>query len=566
MAEKVAVTSLCWLPAGSVSAKGAAPGRRFAEFAENEDSDDQATIAAEEDAVAGEKNGKPAQKGGKSEKAGSNKAGKNRPLTLDEEFDLDNYDDEPGAADALNDASMGGADPNFGNCFSVTDEDRALAFNDPDLSPEQQDSDSEGSDHEVQASDKLFLSLACEDDACVAEVYVYDDENQAMFVHHELLLNAYPLCADYLSLPGAGSSSSAAGGGARHCAAVGGFDHSIDIWNLGDADAMEPELRLEGEVVARGGAGARGGAKKRQGAVTKANGKKKMTAAGLDPTKGHAGPVMCLEANRLQQNVLASGSADHVVKLWDLGSGKCASSFTHHKSKVQCVRWHAEEPSLLLTAGYDKKVCFLDVREGDKRPVTLALDADAEQALWHDSDPNLCFVSTEKGSVFCYDVRKVIGGGDATPALWRLDAYAGKKQTACSGLAQSGRALVTAGTDGVAKVFDLAKSCGDELEPLLAPELAFQKGLSAGALFSCAASGRTGGMRGAAAGAAQPASYFGGGADPLFVFGGHTVAMWDLRGEEKLCDRFGWRWDGQKKAEEGEEGAKTKRKRSKRSF
>ena len=41
--------------------------------------------------------------------------------------------------------------------------------------------------------------------------------------------------------------------------------------------------------------------------------------------------------------VLASGSADATVKLWDVTTGQCSSTYTHHSDKVASLEWHPVE-------------------------------------------------------------------------------------------------------------------------------------------------------------------------------------------------------------------------------
>jgi periodic tryptophan protein 1 len=60
--------------------------------------------------------------------------------------------------------------------------------------------------------------------------------------------------------------------------------------------------------------------------------------------------------------VLASGSADFSVKVWDMTTRACSHTFTHHSDKVQCVQWHPVEAWLLATGSFDGTVCLLDCR------------------------------------------------------------------------------------------------------------------------------------------------------------------------------------------------------------
>jgi periodic tryptophan protein 1 len=59
---------------------------------------------------------------------------------------------------------------------------------------------------------------------------------------------------------------------------------------------------------------------------------------------------------RVFAQVLASGSADCTVKLWDVSSQQCSTTLTHHTDKVQALAWHPTEAAVLATASYDKTV------------------------------------------------------------------------------------------------------------------------------------------------------------------------------------------------------------------
>ena len=56
--------------------------------------------------------------------------------------------------------------------------------------------------------------------------------------------------------------------------------------------------------------------------------------------------------------------ADHTVKVWDVATQQCSHTLTHHTSKVQGVAWHPEEAPVLLTGGFDKRVCLVSRRGG----------------------------------------------------------------------------------------------------------------------------------------------------------------------------------------------------------
>ena len=55
----------------------------------------------------------------------------------------------------------------------------------------------------------------------------------------------------------------------------------------------------------------------------------------------------------LFRNVLASGSVDQTVLLWDLNEAKIASTLKAHNEKVQTLAWHPFEAQNLLTGSCD---------------------------------------------------------------------------------------------------------------------------------------------------------------------------------------------------------------------
>lgn len=290
-------------------------------------------------------------------------------------------------------------------------------------------------------SDLLLLAARNEDDVSHLEVWVCEPPGTTMrdgseeinseanvYVHHDVLLAAFPLCLAWMdAAPGSllSSSSSSAGGTGGSFVAVGTMEPGIEIWDVSEADAVEPVAVLgpapfaaEARAVAAAEA-ARAAEDSEDGDGRKSTNNKKKNkksskqggpAAPATPTPslppppsslprrrsrkdaaaggGHADAVLGLAWNGAFRNVLASASADRTVKIWDLasvgggGSGGGGSSigidgsassgglssnspvvtFCHHSGKVQAVAFNPADPPVLLTGGFDGTAALVDVR------------------------------------------------------------------------------------------------------------------------------------------------------------------------------------------------------------
>lgn len=219
-------------------------------------------------------------------------------------------------------------------------------------------------------------------------------------MHHDIPLPSFPLCLAH----GRVSTTGTLG---NYCA-VGTFNPGVEIWNLDVLNALEPTCMLGGEdtrvadelmkremlggkMPSRSGGG-RDGVSLRPGS--------------------HTDAVMSLSWNPIHQQVIASGSADKTVKLWDVtkadsDSGECnATTFSHHRGKVQAVQWHPKEGTLLATGSYDRTIGLLDARTGGDSVKRVKIQSDCEALAWDPFHPEYLTVACEDGSLICWDVRK----------------------------------------------------------------------------------------------------------------------------------------------------------------
>lgn len=81
----------------------------------------------------------------------------------------------------------------------------------------------------------------------------------------------------------------------------------------------------------------------------------------------HTDSVISLSLNAANIGVLASGSADSTVKIWDIASQTNIYTANHHTAKVNKVEWNQSDVSILFTCSEDKIISILDSRfPGDK--------------------------------------------------------------------------------------------------------------------------------------------------------------------------------------------------------
>ncbi|KAJ2359106.1 rRNA-processing protein [Coemansia sp. RSA 2618] len=347
------------------------------------------------------------------------------------DFDLEHYD----SSDNDGDDNNNGDDDDNGNCGDgphIFSNIKGLSFyaegeEDPLIGGDEEQDEEEAEEERVFASDNMLLVAKTEDDISSIDVCVFESEADNLFVHHDFMLPAFPLCVEWLDF--CVGRKAAAGGGSGNYVAVGTFEPRIEIWDLDTLDAAFPDLVL--------------------GAADK---KALRRARGKPHAEFHTDAVMGLAWNRNARSLLASSSADTTVKLWDLGKGACVQSYAHHTDKVQAVQWHPSEAAVLLAGGYDRRVSVFDSRA----PGAVSwwkVDADVESVMWDVHSPSHFYVATESGSVRYFDIRNAQGGEGGAP-VFTLAAHdesvsAMDQHPSMAGL------LVTGSSDETVKVWDV---------------------------------------------------------------------------------------------------------------
>jgi len=267
---------------------------------------------------------------------------------------------------------------------------------------DEEDDESATDDVNLRPDDALILVAKTEEDFASLEVHVYEQNTGNLYVHHDIPLPSYPVCLAHGDIIcGDGNNNSEAQPTPGNFCAVGMFDHpGIEIWNLDILDVLEPTSVLGGLV-------------NHPATTTSKKKKKKRATTRLSPGS-HTDTVMCLDWNKVHRQIIASGSADHTVKLWDVtrqNGAPPASTCTHHTDKVQSVKFHPTEGTLLATGSFDRTVAVVDARtavNGSKSGsgvLRMTLSADCEGLAWDPHHMHNLTAASEDGVVSTWDVR-----------------------------------------------------------------------------------------------------------------------------------------------------------------
>jgi len=350
---------------------------------------------------------------------------------------------------------------NFKHANDVCEDGLPMGFDDV--------SEEEMEDYTIKKSDSIVVAAKIENEFSSLEVYVYEEQKCNLFVHHELTLSAFPLCLEWISIDPREFNAAAAKKG--NFIAVGTFLPEIEIWNLDVINTIEPVMVLGGEDLA-------------------AQPKKKSKKFQLKPklkAGSHTDAVMTLSSNRFRPNILASGSADNTIKMWDITSQSCLHTYTNHTDKVQTVKWNPSEESIVLSGSFDKTLQIFDVRA--PTPTLKAnLHCDIESALWDPIDPQYVIYSTEDGGLAQLDARKF-----TEQPMFSIQAH--QKTTSSVSMSPHIKGmLATTSIDGTIKIWD-TNTISEGMPALVAEKQAKAGKLYCGAfyedspwLFSCGSS------------------------------------------------------------------------------
>lgn len=307
----------------------------------------------------------------------------------DEESESDEENGNPEASDVIEqEAAIDGDEFNF-DAYDKEQTEATLKISDvvevtEDDEVADSDNDSEAEDDLIKPEDNLVLVGRVEVDCSSLEVYIFNEEENSLYVHHDFILPFPPLCVECFSYdPGSNTSG--------NLCAIGGMEPIIQIYDLDIHQPLEPIMTLG----------------------NKANKKKNVKRV------GHKEAVLDLSWNTNFQHILASGSVDKTVILWDLENAIPSLILKDFAEKVQSVAFNPSEAEYLLTGSSDNTVKLFDCRQSDNEGSQYKqwiVEGEVEKIKWNPNDKYHFVAGTNNGKIHYFDSR-------ATEPLWTIEAH-----------------------------------------------------------------------------------------------------------------------------------------------
>ncbi|KAG5503494.1 hypothetical protein JKF63_05633 [Porcisia hertigi] len=291
------------------------------------------------------------------------------------------------------------------------------------------DDDEELEDTTFKPTDLIFTVACADAQTPRLELYVYDEPEDNMYVHHDMEISAFPLCSSWLT------------DGTMSMLAVGTMLPFIEIWALDVMDSVEPAIIL-------------GGCERHSFNYSKKTLKQNLKA------DSHTDAVLSVQWNTVAQNIFASGSADCTIKLWDLNQGGVCLGTYSEPDRVQSLDWHATEANLLLSGGFDASMVLRDCRQPNQTAQRYKLPDVIEHVEFvptaggASGSAPVVMASTSGGHWAAFDTRMANGKVHQNPAtpLWQLQPHSADTTFSCS--RQVPGLFATGGKDGEIALWD----------------------------------------------------------------------------------------------------------------
>ncbi|EFH46274.1 hypothetical protein ARALYDRAFT_914780 [Arabidopsis lyrata subsp. lyrata] len=283
----------------------------------------------------------------------------------------------------------------------------------------------------------------------IYDIYVCEETSNGspnIYSHQEILLPKPPMCTAWLDCP-------LKGGEKGNFVAVGLFKtHAIEIWDLDIMRELLPCVQLGGKK--------KGVSSLYFGLVATRNVFVNLLSRLLSKKYregSHTKSVIGLAWNKEFRNILASGSVDKQVKVWDVATETCQITLEHHTKGVQAVAWNHYAPEVLLSGSFDRTVVLKDVRKPSHSGFKWSVISKVESLAWDPHSEYSFLVSLKDGTVKGFDVRQAsTSTSDSNPSFTLQ--HGRKAVTSISYNVSAPNLLATGSTDQSVKLWDLSNN------------------------------------------------------------------------------------------------------------
>ncbi|GAU38263.1 hypothetical protein TSUD_119450 [Trifolium subterraneum] len=228
----------------------------------------------------------------------------------------------------------------------------------------------------------IVTARSVNDEHGLVEVWTFEDrEYEDIEVHHDIQIEAFPLCMDFQSEE-------------RNFLAVGTTDTSIEIWDLNDVQAVAWNLHTAPWVLLSGSSDGTVASKDTREPLTsftwpvRAGVKSlawdpycgfyfvasledgtveyfdvRMAPASIFTLDAHTKAVTSVSYNQLEHNILATGSLDQTVKVWDLSNNQptCIASKNPSVGDIFSISFSNDDRFMLAIGGKMGKLHIWDM-------------------------------------------------------------------------------------------------------------------------------------------------------------------------------------------------------------